>query len=124
MTWSVLLTGARNNKQRAQRNLTKTLVLVVAGFVACWSPNQWYYLLHNLGLSLPMGGPIYDLTTALVCVNCCVNCFIYTANYDEFRAGVASLLGTKSACRTRTVVIAFPLNPESEVTNNQSQTEV
>lgn len=115
-------TGARNNKQRAQRNLTKTLVLVVVGFVVCWSPNQCYYLLHNLGLPLTMGGPIYELTTALVCANCCINCFIYIANYEEFRAGIAALFGVKRRCRQReTTPIAAN---ESDITNNHSQTEI
>lgn len=97
-------TGARNNKQRAQSNLTKTLVLVVVGFVVCWSPNEWYYLLHNVGLQhqLPVSGPMFDFTIAMVSVNCCINPFIYIANYKQFRAGIVALF--RSELRSRTAV--------------------
>jgi hypothetical protein len=83
--------SALSSTQRAHRNLTKTVILVCVGFVICWSASQWWFFLYNLGYPLVFGDPLYNFTVIMVSLHCCINPFIYIANYDQFRAAVRKI---------------------------------
>ena len=78
--------------RRAQRNLTKTVILVSAGFFTCLSLNEWYYFAGNIGINVSFSGPFYNFTVAMVSLHCCINPLIYIANYEKFRSAVRKLL--------------------------------
>ncbi|ELT94259.1 hypothetical protein CAPTEDRAFT_127027 [Capitella teleta] len=80
-----------NKLSNAQVNVTKTMVVVTAVFLVCWTPNQIYYLLFNLGFNLRLGSPEWLVTQYLCFINCCCNPFIYAFKYD----GVRSVLRKK-----------------------------
>lgn len=90
--------GRRNESMaRARGNVIKTLVIMGVCFVLCWSWNQGYYLLFNIGCSnLNLNGDFYNLTVIAVFINCCTNPIIYTVSYKQFQRGIRSLI-----CRGR-----------------------
>jgi hypothetical protein len=87
--------SALSSTQRANRNLTKTVILVCVGFVICWSANQWWFLLYNMGYPIVYGDPLYNFTVVMASLHCCINPFIYIANYQQFREAVRKILNRK-----------------------------
>jgi hypothetical protein len=63
-----------------------------AGFVVCWSWNEWYFFAVNLGAPLSLTNPFYRFTAIMVNVHCSINPFIYIANYDQFRKAVRRIV--------------------------------
>lgn len=81
---------------RARSNVIKTLATVSLFFVLCWSSNQIYYVLYNLGfLSVDFRGTFYGVTVIMVFFNCCVNPVIYGVRYRQFQKGVMHLFGRR-----------------------------
>ncbi|XP_038077124.1 cholecystokinin receptor-like [Patiria miniata] len=77
---------------RARRNTFKTLVIVFAVFLICWSPSQITFFMFNLGwLKLDFSGPLNVFSTFMVAANCCVNPIIYCIKYKQFQRGVRYL---------------------------------
>ncbi len=75
---------ARNMLSRANKNVTKTLLVVVVFFGICWTPASINYLLFNLGINellvLNIVSPASFLT-----VNMCTNPIIYCFTYERFQ---------------------------------------
>ncbi|XP_022087479.1 kappa-type opioid receptor-like [Acanthaster planci] len=81
---------------RARRNTFKTLVMVFAAFVCCWSLNASLLLSANLGAPFDDASPQYIISVALVAANSAVNPLIYAFKYKQFQAGFKKLF-----CRGR-----------------------
>ena len=78
--------GTNNqNMSRAMRNVIKTLALVSICFILCWSCNQIYFLMWNLGYPADFNGAFYHFTVVAVFCNCCINPPIYIAQYEQFQ---------------------------------------
>ena len=85
---------ATKHHEKAQTNLLKTLVLVSTAFVACWSLGMVTWLLINMGI---VDGsrelPVYAYVgMSLACLTACINPFIYSINFMEFRRGMSYFL--------------------------------
>jgi hypothetical protein len=80
---------------KAQKNITKTLLLVSVAFIVCWTPNQLFFLFLSLGFQIPGQQLIDPLSTGLCMANCCVNPFIYALKYDQFKVGLRRLICCK-----------------------------
>lgn len=83
-------TDNQNNKQeiqkrRARRNVIKTLVLVAVCFFLCWVWNQVFFLLFNLGYPSNFTTIFYNFTVYSAFISCCINPFVYTAQYRDFQ---------------------------------------
>ena len=80
-------------KERARKNVIKTLVIVSSAFILCTSANQWFFFLYNLGLFSPavISSNFSHLTVIAMFANCCVNPFIYAAQYDEFQKAMRAI---------------------------------
>ncbi|XP_022080942.1 beta-2 adrenergic receptor-like [Acanthaster planci] len=87
--------NAEQSLLRARRNIFKTLLLVLITFLVCWTPNQLFILMVNLGCSMDSTGTIYIISVSLVAINSCANPFIYAFKYRRFRRGFLSLIGRK-----------------------------
>nr|AKQ63061.1 orphan G-protein coupled receptor 56 [Platynereis dumerilii] len=87
--------GKDETIQRGMRNTVKTLVLVAICFVACWSWNQIYYLMMNLGFREDYSSNFYHFTVIAVFINSCVNPMIYALKYDPFKKAAYQLFCTK-----------------------------
>ena len=88
------LNGTKNDKfDLARTNTIKMLLLVVLGFVICWSSNSIYYMMYNLGFSVDWNSAFYQFTVVMAFLNCTINPFIYLAKYQDFQAALKSCCG-------------------------------
>ena len=78
-------TKKTDSMARARKNILKTLAMVAFTFVFCWSWNQVYFLMFNLGLSIDLTSIFYNFTVVMVFMNCCINPFIYITKYEQFQ---------------------------------------
>ena len=78
--------------QTAQKNVIKTLFIVVLFLVFCFSYSEVFCLLYHLGYSMDFNGFHYKFSTVLFFFNCTVNPFIYLINYRDFQEGLILLL--------------------------------
>ena len=85
-----------NSMDRARKNTLKTLIMVVCSFILCWSWNQIYFLIFNLGVgNIDFSGIFYSFTVVMIYLNCCLNPFIYVAKYEEFQKATWRLFRKK-----------------------------
>ena len=75
----------------ARKNTIKTFLLVGLCFVICWSNNQVYYLMYNLGYNVDWNGIYFQFTVLMVFLNCTVNPFIYLIKYQDYQSALKKL---------------------------------
>lgn len=80
----------------ARKNIIKTLLWVSICFVFCWTWNQVYFLLMNLGYELYTDTAFYKFTVIIAFLNCCVNPIVYLVKDASFRKAARSFLKTDS----------------------------
>ena len=83
--------------QVARTNTIKTFLVVGICFIICWSNNQIYYLMGNLGYNINWNGTYYKFGIAMIFLNCTVNPFIYLVKYKDYQVALKLCLG----CRKR-----------------------
>ena len=94
------LNGAKNDKiELARTNTIKMLLLVVLGFVICWSSNAIYYMMYNLGFNADWNSTFYKFTVVMAFMNCTINPFIYLAKYQDFQTALMSYYGCQKSQR-------------------------
>nr|XP_054750247.1 trissin receptor-like [Lytechinus pictus] len=79
-------------RDRARKNIIKSLLTVTITFAVCWTPNQIIYLVYNLGGHVDFSGVFYNITVAMAFFNMCCNPLIYTFQYRKFQKGVRALI--------------------------------
>ena len=77
----------------ARKNTIKTFLLVGLCFVICWSNNQVYYLMYNLGYKADWNSTYFQFTVLMVFLNCTVNPFIYLIKYRDYQTALKKLFG-------------------------------
>ena len=82
--------------QLARINVVKTFLLVGICFIICWSNNQVYYLMSNLGYDADWNSDFYKFTVVMVFLNCTINPFIYLIKYQDFQMALKKSLGCQN----------------------------
>lgn len=77
--------------QLARTNTLKTFMIVALAFIICWSNNQVYYLMYNLGYRLDWTSTYYKFTVLMAFLNCTINPFIYLIKYQDFQMALKTL---------------------------------
>lgn len=114
--------GSRQSRyHHAQKNTIKTLAIVAMSFVLCWSWNQIYYTMMNLGFPTDFASPFYHFTVICVFLNCCINPFIYVVQYERFQIAMKEMF-----CKIKGEEFSSQLSNTNRNTAvvSQSQTDV
>lgn len=82
---------------KARFNVIYTLIIVGVLFAMCWSPNQIYYFMMNLGYPADFVSTWYNVTILTIYMNSSVNPFVYIIKYEQFKTAAAHLMGFKRA---------------------------
>ena len=69
----------------ARTHTIKTLLTVALCFVICWSTNQIYYLMYNLGYEVDWNSTYFNFTVLMTFLNSTINPFIYLIKYRDFQ---------------------------------------
>ena len=77
--------------EKTRKNVIKTFALVTACYFICWTPHQVYITMYNFGLVGTFGSSFFQATVVLVFINCCINPFIYIAQFDAFKMAVFAM---------------------------------
>ena len=75
----------------AGRNALVTSLMVCCGYVVCWTPVEFMFFLGYVGYPVDFTSWYYHFAVVLAFTNSCVNPFIYTAKYSEFKQAVGRL---------------------------------
>ena len=78
--------------QLARKNTIKTFLLFGLCFIICWSQNQVYYLMYNLGFDADLDGIYYKYTILMTFLNCTVNPFIYLIKYEDYQKALKNFM--------------------------------
>ena len=82
---------------RARRNILKTLTIVCTCYILCWTWNQVYYMLFNIGIKVPLTAAVSYTGITVAFLNAVINPVIYTAQYRQFQISAKKLFGMKDA---------------------------
>ena len=86
-------TTNRNRRiQRARHNVLKTLALVTLVLVCCWTSDQIFFFMYNLGYPLSFDSWFYHFNVNLVFLNTCINPLVYSFQYDAFKKALLKLV--------------------------------
>ena len=75
-----------------RKNTIKTFLLVALCFFICWSQNQVYYFMYNLGYKADWDSTYYKNTVIMVFLNCTVNPFIYLIKYQDYQKALRNFI--------------------------------
>ena len=79
----------------ARKNTIKTFLLVGLCFIICWSQNQVYYLMFNLGYEADWNSVYYKYSVLIIFLNCTVNPFIYLIKYEDYQKALQNFVSCK-----------------------------
>ncbi|XP_054766826.2 galanin receptor 2b-like [Lytechinus pictus] len=88
--------GLPNYREKARKNVIKTLLIVCITYVICWTPNQIVFLYYNLGGPIDLNGPVFYASVYIAFVNMCINPVIYTFKYRKFQKGLKKVFRIKA----------------------------
>ena len=97
----------KKNYELAKRNIIKTLTLVAACFVICWTGNQTWLLAFNFEVELDWDSIGYQFLILMICVNCVINPFNYLSQYKDYQKALKALFcGKKKTKSTGNIQIS------------------
>ena len=79
----------------ARKNTIKTFLLVGLCFIICWSQNQVYYLMFNLGYEADWNSVYYKYSVLMIFLNCTVSPFIYLIKYEDYQKALRNFVSCK-----------------------------
>ena len=79
-------TGTRADTfQLARKNTLKTFLLISICFVICWSCEQGFYLMYNIGFHVDFHSTFFKVSILMAFVNCTINPFVYLIKYKDYQ---------------------------------------
>ena len=80
----------------ARTNTIKSFLLVGIFFIICWTCEEIFYLMYNLGYEVNWNSTYFNFCLILVFLNSTVNPFIYLFKYQDYQVALKCLFGCKS----------------------------
>eukprot|EP00057_Strongylocentrotus_purpuratus_P033605 XP_792072.2 PREDICTED: galanin receptor type 2-like [Strongylocentrotus purpuratus] len=110
--------------RQVQSRVLQTLLIVVITFIICWTPDQFGFLVFNLGIVqfTHLFSPLYRCFVILAFANSCVNPVIYAARMPRFRKALKDLFWIKSTPRGEGIPSVFAVDGEGKSDESKSKT--
>ena len=71
--------------QLARKNTLKTFFMISFCFVVCWSLQQGFYFMYNIGYDVDFDGTFYQVSILMAFINCTINPFVYLIKYKDYQ---------------------------------------
>ena len=78
--------------QLARTNTLKTFFMISICFVVCWSCEQGFYFMYNIGYNVDFNGTFYHISILMAFINCTINPFIYLIKYKDYQQALKQCL--------------------------------
>ena len=78
--------------QLARTNTLKTFFLISICFVICWSCEQRFYFMFNIGYNVDFNGTFFKFSILMAFINCTINPFIYLLKYKDYQQALKHCL--------------------------------
>ena len=78
--------------QLARKNTLKTFFMISFCFVVCWSLQQGFYFMYNIGYDVDFNGTFYQVSVLLAFINCTINPFVYLIKYKDYQQALKHCL--------------------------------
>ena len=78
-------TASDDNLRKAQVNLLQTCVILMLMFVLCWLWLAIMFMLYTIGYFKTLYTDYYHAANTLLVLNSCLNPYVYSIRYEEFR---------------------------------------
>jgi len=69
---------------KTQKNVVKTMIVIISLFTVCWLPFQFTYMVLLCGLRVYSFTTLYAMFAVIAMVNLCANPFIYATGLYQF----------------------------------------
>ena len=80
----------------ARTNTIKSFLLVGIFFIICWTCEEIFYLMYNLGYEVNWNSTYFNFCLLMVFLNSTVNPFIYLLKYQDYQVALKYLFGCKT----------------------------
>ena len=111
--------------QIAKRNVIQTFLIVSICFVVCWSSEQVYYLLFNLGYDADFNGTFFKFSVVMAFGNCTINPFIYLLKYKDYQIALRYSFACKRYKSSNDKDInSLSKTPDNSITEPRTVSEV
>ena len=78
--------------QLARKNTLKTFFMISICFVICWSCEQEFYFMFNIGYNVDFNDTFYHVSILMAFINCTINPFIYLIKYKDYQQALKHCL--------------------------------
>ncbi|XP_041478932.1 galanin receptor 2a-like [Lytechinus variegatus] len=120
---------------KARQRVLQMLFIVVVTFIVCWTPDQFGFLVFNLGVVgiKHLFSPLYRCFVALAFANSCLNPIIYASRNPRFRKALTDIFRGVCTSSGQSLFAGFDDHDDSKEintgaselpTNDQSQSQV
>lgn len=83
---------------RARKRITKMILIVTVLYAFFWTPVVVLYFIAYYGITnIGYGSVAYNTSVVFVCLNSCVNPFVYSFQNERFRRGLRDLFRCREA---------------------------
>ncbi|XP_072163966.1 allatostatin-A receptor-like [Diadema setosum] len=86
-------------RDRARRNIIKTLLIVCICYVVCWAPLDNVHFYDAIGGTFNFSGEFYKFAIIMAFANMWINPVIYSLRYQRFQAAVVKLFCKREPAR-------------------------
>ena len=112
-------TNQMDTYQMAVNNTVKTLVTVAVCFVICWSNDQVFYAMYNLGYPVDWNGTYYKFIILMVFLNSTINPLVYFIKYRDYQMALKFMF-QRMRGKTTTKMADSKSSESSDVVTNKA----
>ena len=84
-------TNQTDKFQIARKNTIQTFLLISLCFILCWSSEQVFIFMFNLGYPADFNGLFYKVSVVIAFFNCTINPFVYLIKYRDYQIALKEL---------------------------------
>ena len=96
--------------QTARKNTIKTFLLISVCFIICWSSEQAFYFMFNLGYQADFNGMFYKVSVVMAFCNCTINPFVYLVKYRDYQIALKEFFNLREVKRHDTSDVNHSVN--------------
>ena len=99
-----------NASRLAQINIFETCLIVTVLFLACWTTTETALFMYIIDVYEDLSSNHYTTGRLLILLNSCLNPYVYTLRYREFKKQLRVLIGLEKNSNKLNTSVTFSAN--------------